>query len=174
MLLRALMPSAFALCLATGSVLAQGSTVSEQDARQAADSAAKKFETAYNAGDAAGIASLFAESGTYLTPGGTVLSGSDRQAIERAIAGRMKAGWTSETVKITEAHAAGNAVWATGEYGLTGTGQSSGKQISGHFAEVLTRDGNDWRFRMLIANLTPSHDVTGMAAASAPGAAPPK
>ncbi len=169
---RTLIPSMLVLCFA-GPVLAQQEpAVSEQDAQQAANTISKKFETAYNAGDAAGIASLFADGGTYLTPGGTVLS--NRQAMEKALAGRMKAGWTQETVKVTGAHAAGDAVWAIGEYSIMGTGQNSGKQISGHFAQVLTRSGPEWRFIMLMANLTPSQDITGMAAPSATGITPPK
>ena len=163
MMLRALMPSVLVVCLA-GPVLAeQGHAVSDQTAQQAAESLAKKFETAYNAGNAAEIASLFAEDATFLTQAGTVLS--DRQAIEKAFASRMKAGWTDETIKIIEAHAAGDAVWGTGEYTVKGTGQSSGKKISGHFAEVLMPDGNEWRYRMLIGNINPSQDVTGMAGA---------
>lgn len=172
MMLRALMPSAFVICLATGPVLAEGPTVSEQDARQAADSSAKKYETNYNEGNAAGIANLFADGGIYLTPGGTALT--SRQEMEKAVAGRIKAGWTKETVRVTEAHAAGDSVWFVGEYSIAGTGQASGKQIGGYFAEVLTRNGSDWRIRMLIGNLKPTQDVTGMAAATAPSAAPPK
>lgn len=166
MMRRTLIPSVLAICLA-GPVLAQqGPAVSEQEDQQAANTISKNFETAYNAGDGAGIASLFADGGTYLTPGGKVLS--DRQAMEKAIAGRIKAGWTNETVKVTAAHAAGDAVWAIGEYAIMGTGQNSGKQIGGHFAEVLMRSRPEWRFIMLMANLTPSQDVTGMAPTAAP------
>jgi len=172
MMLRALMPSAFAVCLATGPVLAESPTVSEQDARQAADSLAKKFEMNYNEGNAAGIANLFSEGGIYLTPGGTALT--SRNDMEKAVAGRMKAGWTKETVRVTEAHAAGDSVWVVGEYLIAGTGQASGKEIGGHYAEVLTPSGKDWRIRMLIGNLKPTQDVTGMATATTSGAASPK
>jgi hypothetical protein len=54
--------------------------------------------------------------------------------------------------------------WWPSEYAIAGVGQNSGKQIGGHFAEVLTRDGSDCRLRMLIGNLKPTQDVTGMAA----------
>jgi len=138
--------------------------VSEQAAREAAESIAKQFETAYNAGNPAGIANLFAPGGVYLTPGGTMLS--NRQEIEKAVAGRINAGWTKETVKVIDAHPAGNEVWLIGEYTIAGTGQNSGKQIGGHYAQVLTREGPDWRLRMLIGNLKPTQDVTGMAAAT--------
>ena len=152
------------LC-ATGAALAQqNAAVSEQAAHEAADTIAKQFAAAYNAGNPAGIATLFAQGGIYLTPGGTALT--DRQEIEKAIAGRMKTGWTKEAVTVTEAHPAGNEVWSIGQYAIAGTGQNSGKQIGGYYVDVLTREGSDWRFRMLIANLKPTQDVTGMAAAT--------
>jgi hypothetical protein len=97
-----------ALC-ASGPALAQQSgAVSEQAAREAADTAAKQFERAYNAGNPAGIVALFTRGGVYLTPGGTMLS--DPQDIEKAVAGRIKAGWTKQTVKALDAHPAGEAV----------------------------------------------------------------
>ncbi len=78
----------------------------------------------------------------------------------------MKAGWTKETVTVTQAHAVGDAVWDTGEYSIIGTGENNGKEISGHYAAVLTQSGNEWRIAMLIGNLNPARDVTGMAAAT--------
>jgi hypothetical protein len=42
-----------------------------------------------------------------------------------------------------------------------------GKQIGGNFATVLTREGPQWRIAMLIGNLKPVRDVTGMAGATA-------
>jgi hypothetical protein len=53
-------------------------------------------------------------------------------------------------------------VWVTGEYGISGTGEHEGKQITGYFVQVITRSGGEWRFRLVIANLTPSQDITGM------------
>ncbi|HET6308945.1 MAG TPA: nuclear transport factor 2 family protein [Rhodopila sp.] len=150
------------LC-ASGPVLAdEGGMVSEQAAREAADAAAKQFESAYNAGNAAGIAALFAKDGVYLTPVGTMLS--DPQDIQKAIGGRMKAGWTKEVVKVVDAHPAGEGVWAIGQYSITGTGASSGKEIGGYYAVVMRREGSDWRYQLLIGNLKPEHDVSGMAA----------
>jgi len=172
MMRRTLISSMLVICLA-GPVLAQqGPAVSEQDARKAADMMAKKFETAYNAGDAAGIVNLFADDGVYMTPVGTAMT--DRKAMESAVAGRMKAGWTNETVKVTSAHVAGDSVWFYGEYAIMGTGQNSEKQIGGRYAEVLTRVGPEWRISMLIGNLKPQQDITGMTTTSATGTTPPK
>jgi ketosteroid isomerase-like protein len=141
---------------------AQMSAASDQEAWQIAEVMAKKFEAAYNMGDVASISNLFVDNAYYFTPGGTVLYGWDRQGIQRAIAARIRAGWTKEIVKVTEAHSAGEAVWVTGEYSISGTGENEGKQITGHFAQVITRNGGEWRIRLVIANLKPSKDITGM------------
>jgi ketosteroid isomerase-like protein len=133
----------------------------DKAALEALEATAARFQSAYNAGNPAGIAALFAKGGVYLTPAGTLLT--DPQAMEKAVDGRIKAGWTKETVKATAAHAAGDQVWGYGEYTLAGTGANEGKQIGGGYAMVLSRDSGDWRINMLIGNLKPTQDVTGMA-----------
>jgi uncharacterized protein (TIGR02246 family) len=124
-----------------------------QDAKKTADDFAAKWVTAYDAGDAAALAALFTQDGVFNAPSGAVVKGRD--AIEKALAGRMKAGWTKETVTTTDAGLAGSAVWAAGEYGLLGSGEVAGKQSSGHFGWVLVRDGDAWHVAMLTANVTP-------------------
>ena len=151
--------SVLAACCFAGPASA---AVSENTAREAFEAVTKRFESAYNAGNPAGIADLFATGGVYLTPGGTMLK--TRQEIETAIGGRIKTGWTKETVTVIDAHPAGDDVWGIGEYTIAGTGQNSGKQIGGNFAVVLTHEGSDWHFRLLIGNLKPTQDVTGMTA----------
>jgi len=146
----------------TGSAYAQTPARVDMEAWQVAEAMADKFQTAYNTGNLAAIANLFVDNAYYFTPGGTVLYGWDRQAIQRAIAARIRAGWTEEIIQITEAHSAGEAVWATGEYSISGTGQRQGEQISGYFAQVITRTGGEWRLRIVIANLKPNQDITGM------------
>ena len=124
-----------------------------QDAKKTADDFATKWVTAYDAGDAAVLAALFTPDGVFNAPSGAALKG--REAIEKALAGRMKAGWTKETVTTNDAGAAGNAVWAAGEYALLGSGEQAGKQTGGRFGWVLVRDGDAWRVAMLTANVTP-------------------
>jgi uncharacterized protein (TIGR02246 family) len=124
-----------------------------QDAKTTAEDFATKWVTAYDAGDAAVLAGLFTQDGVFNAPSGAVLKGRD--AIEKALAGRIKAGWTKETVTTTDTGMAGSAVWAAGEYALVGSGEVAGKQSSGHFGWVLVRDGDAWRAAMLTANVTP-------------------
>ncbi len=125
-----------------------------QDAKKTADDFASKWVMAYDAGDAKALAEMFTQDGVFNAPSGAVLKGRD--AIEKALAGRIKAGWTKETVTTTDAGAVGNAVWAAGEYALFGSGEVAGKQAGGHFGWVLVRDGDAWRIAMLTANVSPA------------------
>jgi uncharacterized protein (TIGR02246 family) len=124
-----------------------------QDAKKTADDFAAKWVAAYDAGDAAALAGMFTKDGVFNAPSGAVVKG--REAIEKALAGRMKAGWTKETVTTNDAGAAGNAVWAAGDYALFGSGEVGGKQTGGHFGWVIVRDGEVWRIVMLTANVSP-------------------
>jgi uncharacterized protein (TIGR02246 family) len=122
-----------------------------QDAMQVGEEIATKWVAAYNAGDAAALASMFMQDGVFNAPSGAVLKG--REAIEKALAGRMKAGWTRETVTTTDAGKVGTGVWAAGEYALIGSGENAGKQAGGRFGWVFVRDGDAWRIVMLTANV---------------------
>ena len=53
---------------------------------------------------------------------------------------------------MTDAHQAGNVVWASGEYVITGSGENNGKEIAGRFGAVYVREGNDWHLAMLTGN----------------------
>jgi ketosteroid isomerase-like protein len=153
--------SSVLVCVA-GPVLAQ--TVSPSDAKQAATQIAQTFAAAYNANKPADIAALFASGGVYLTPGGTVLT--DQADITTALSARIKTGWTKETIHVMNAQAEGNDVLAILDYQIQGTGLAAGRQISGYGAQLLTRDGSNWRIKVLAANLKPEQDITGMATAT--------
>jgi uncharacterized protein (TIGR02246 family) len=125
------------------------------DAKQVAEAIADKWVKSYNSNSPEAVAALFTNEAPFIGPPG-VLRG--RASIEKAIAARIKAGWTMETLKLNEAHSLGDAVWAVGEFQFSGSGEQAGKQQSGHFGEVLMKDGGDWHIVMLLA---------------APSAAPP-
>lgn len=129
------------------------STTCAQDAKTTADEFAAKWVAAYDAGDATAVAALFTPDGVFNAPSGVVVKG--REAIEKAVAGRMKAGWTKETVTTNDAGAAGNAVWAAGDYVLSGSGEVAGKQTGGRYGWVVVREGDAWHVAMLTANVSP-------------------
>jgi uncharacterized protein (TIGR02246 family) len=133
--------------------LAQGTAVSPQDGRQVAEGIESKWMASYNSGNASGVAGLFAPDGTYVSSVGAVVNGP--QAIQAAVTARINAGWPKLTTTVLQASVVGDAAWLLGEYTYTGIGPNSGKQQRGHFAKVLTKDGADWRIRLLIGNTTP-------------------
>ncbi len=120
---------------------------------QEASKAAEKWVAAYNSGDAAAIAALFTQDAVFSPASAVTLKG--REVIEKALAGRMKAGFTKETVNVTEEHQNGDTLWAVGDYEVIGSGESEGKKINGKFGEVLMRDGDAWHIVMLTANAAP-------------------
>jgi uncharacterized protein (TIGR02246 family) len=143
----------FRSCLTLFVLIVSASTACAQDAKKTADDFAAKWVAAYDAGDAAALAGMFTQDGVFNAPSGAVVKG--REAIEKALAGRMKAGWTKETVTTNDAGAVGSAVWAAGDYALLGSGEVAGKQTGGRFGWVLVRDGEVWRVTMLTANVSP-------------------
>jgi hypothetical protein len=80
-------------------LIISASTACAQDAKKTADDFAAKWVAAYDAGDAAALAAMFTQDGVFNAPSGAVVKG--REAIEKALAGRMKAGWTKETARRT-------------------------------------------------------------------------
>ena len=130
------------LCAISPALVQQAAAVSEGEAQNAASTVSQAFQDAYNAGKPAEIAALFTQGGVYLTPGGTMLT--DPQEMEKAIHGRIQAGWTKETIRVVSAHPEGNDVWAVVEYSIAGTGANAGKQIGGYAAQLITHEGSGW------------------------------
>jgi uncharacterized protein (TIGR02246 family) len=157
MIIRTLVASAL-VCVA-GPVLAQ--TISESDAKQVATQVTQAWATAYNADKPADIAALFTADGVFLTGAGTKLT--DHAAITAALDGRIKAGWTDETINVIEARPEGSDVLGIVAYEIKGTGAVAGRQIGGYALQVMTRDGH---IKALGASLKPVQDITGMSASS--------
>src|SRR5258708_29376967 len=88
--------------------IASASTACAQDAKKTADDFGAKWVAAYDAGDAAALAGMFTQDGVFNAPSGAVVKG--REAIEKPLAGRMKAGWAQETATTNNAGAARTAV----------------------------------------------------------------
>src|SRR5258708_11981659 len=95
-------------------LIISASTACAQDAKKTADDFGAKWVAAYDAGDAAALAGMFTLDGVFNAPSGAVVKG--REAIEKALAGRMKAGWTKETVTTTTPAPAANALRAAAAY----------------------------------------------------------
>lgn len=148
--MRAVVAGAMLVCFIGSASAQQGRSLSEQEASQAAESMTATYVSKFNAGDAEGVSGLFGDDAVYLNPVGAVMT--SREAIKNGFAARMKNGQPKLSEKVIEAHAVGNAVWAAGEWTLAPT---DAKETTGHYAWIMVPEGNNWRFRMLISNVTP-------------------
>ena len=87
-----------------------------------------------------------------MTPAGVL---PDRQAIKTFYEGFFKQGWNNEVVKLDQAHLAGNAAWAFGEYSLSGQGPSGALSRAGRWSMVFEHESDGWKVRLLTTNVVP-------------------
>lgn len=144
MMQRTLSLSLVVIGLATSAPAQQSAT--NQDARKIAEDLTRQWEQAYNRGDAEAVGALFTPDGVYVGPTG-ILSG--QKEIASALQGRIRQGWTKETIKLGEAREVGNIAWAVGDYMLVGSNEQAGKQMNGRYGLVAMREGSTWRISMI-------------------------
>ncbi len=138
------------------------STARERLAHKAVESVVKSYTAAFDRHDPKAIAMLFVPDGVFLPPNSSpVVRG--REAIERSWAGTFKNIGGHETITIKDVIPAGNnAVVATTEFKLVGSGQNSNKTISGRAAITLVKTPDGWRYVSIAAQaLPPSGGTTG-------------
>jgi ketosteroid isomerase-like protein len=138
--------------------------------RQQIDALDKKIGDAYSSDDAAAVAALFTEDGVLVRPQGTVYG---REAIEKMYAETFqKIHLSNDITKADQSSphrigTAGNEIWETGEWSATLQGQKGPPiQLKGYNAYIDVRDGDDWKIRMQIFNVTPAPPATAAATPS--------
>ncbi len=120
----------------------------------------KKNDEAWSNHDAGALAALYTGDALFVTPSG-VLSGRD--AIEKRYEDDFK-DFQKKAVRVTivskpvEAHAVGNNMaWAVGEWTQTFTGPANlVKEVHGNSVVLAQRDGDTWKWRLLIINVAPA------------------
>jgi ketosteroid isomerase-like protein len=119
----------------------------------------KKFDEAFNNGDAAAFAALYTEDAVQVTPQGPVFG---REAIEKLFAGAFQQGHYSNHLNKDDQGSphmigtAGNEIWRTGEWSFTLQGKSGGPiQLKGYWGAINVREGDTWKIRILTFNVTP-------------------
>jgi ketosteroid isomerase-like protein len=138
----------------TGSILAQSRTSPVLDKLEA------EFVTAFNAKDAAKLASFYAEDGVLMPPGGPTIKG--RAAIEAVFKKGFEANPGTMKLAAIESEIDAGRGYSLGTYTLTvshGTSVTptrvggSGTQVSNHkFMAIYKRVGNDWKVAYGIQN----------------------
>jgi len=118
----------------------------------------KTDEEARNNNDPAAYAAQYARDGVYIGEEGPIIG---RQTIQKYFTEVWKwwhpkncmTKWDGNALHLIGA--AGNELWATGEWSETGQGKNGEPlPIGGHFACIYVRDGDDWKIRMCASILS--------------------
>ena len=136
----------------------QKDTVDPQTIEQI-DAFAKKFDEAFDNGDAAALASLFTDDAVFVTPGGIRYG---RAAIEKHWVETFQQGHFSNHLNKADQYSphligtTGNEVWRTGEWSFTVQGKSGDPiNLKGFWSAINVREGDTWKTRLLTFNVTP-------------------
>ena len=148
------LPISFAL-----STYAQQKDVANPERTQEILAVRKALVEGYNNHDAAAIAALHTRDAVFVTPEGLI---TGRQAIQKWHTDLYQ--WWHPKNYITKVDGnafhligtAGNALWATGEFGETGQGKNGEPIIiKGYWLEIYVREGDDWKIQVHAWNTTP-------------------
>ena len=95
------------------------------------------WKDAYNAGDAARVASLYAEDGDYLS---AHIGAHAREAIRGYFWRGIDAGGHIDAIRVLGSRSDGRLAYAVGRYEAT----NSGQKVDGRVLVVLERRGGQW------------------------------
>jgi ketosteroid isomerase-like protein len=140
---------------------AQQKDTADPEITQKIRAISRGYDDAANNNNAAGIAALFTEDAVFVTDTGPV---NGRQAIEKWYAAVFQqVHITNHIGKVDQGcpHIRGMAgnevVWETGEWSESFEGKSGGPmQHGGYWSAIDTREGDDWKIRVLTYNITPA------------------
>ncbi len=109
-----------------------------------------KFVAAYNAGDAATVASLYTEDAVLLPPGGERVDG--RAAIQAFWQGAIDSGMKVDDLHAVEVEARGNMAGELGVFTLTVPAENGPTKVSGKYIVIWMRSGQTWQLHRDIWN----------------------
>lgn len=130
---------------------ASAQDVSDQAARQAGESVVQAFNKASQAKDAAGLAALYSEDATYITPDGPVFG---RAAIQKLYEEDLKS-VTSEPAKLDRVIMLGDTVRSrTGSWSGVFHSPDGPVHVKGYWTTTDVREGDTWKIRLETYNMT--------------------
>ena len=118
----------------------------------------KKFDEVRKSNDQAAWAALFTDDAIEVMDTGPIYG---RAALEKLWAD-LKLQFIDHVITVDQYSphligAAGNEVWVSGKYSLTVKGENFGPvEKKGYVCFILVREGDAWKTRMLIWNVTPA------------------
>jgi uncharacterized protein (TIGR02246 family) len=134
----------FAICFTVSTASLAG------EPRQHIDDILVEFVAAFNAGDAATVASFYTEDAALLPPGGARVDG--RAAIQAFWQGAIDSGMKIDDLHAVEVEARRDLAGEIGVFTLSVPGDSGTTQVAGKYIVVWKRDGHSWRLHRDIWN----------------------
>jgi ketosteroid isomerase-like protein len=129
-----------------------GRSASLQEDTDAASEPTAAWVAAFDAGDAAALAALYAENARSLPPGGPPVVGRDQ--IESYWRGDIGKGGVKTTLSPVDAVAQGDVVHIEGTYQVTG---GNGADVAGgQYQQLWTRAGGEWRVQREMWRIDPA------------------
>jgi ketosteroid isomerase-like protein len=143
---------------------AQQTNTPDPQLREQHDALGKKFHEAWNNNDAAALAAFYAEDAVVVTNTGPIYG---RDAIQKHYADLFQKLHFSNHIGKPDQYsphvigAAGNEVWANGEWSSTIQGKNWGPiDQKGYWGAINVREGETWKIRMETWNITPAPAAT--------------
>ena len=107
-----------------------------------------QFTAAFNQKDAAGLAALFSENGTRVTPQGII---QGREAIQKDSDKRFQSRFHDLSITPLIVRTLGDSIWEAGEW----TMKMGDQPVRGYFAMTLVREGSTFKIRDDTFNIAP-------------------
>jgi ketosteroid isomerase-like protein len=119
----------------------------------------KRFDEAWKNNDAAALAALYTEDAVLVTDIGPFYG---REAIEKYYANLFKQFHFSNHISKRDQYSphiigtAGNEAWSNGEWSQTyQVNDGRPIQLKGYWSNIQVREGDAWKTRMTMSNVTP-------------------
>lgn len=145
--------------------LAQQTNTPDTQLRQEFVAFLKKLDETYNHNDADAVAANFTQDAVLVTPFGPIFGRPDIKQWYAELFKTVHLSNLLSTANEDSPHLIGterNALWATGKWGTSGQGHTGGSaEAKGYWSAICTREGEDWKLRMLSSYFTIEPVATG-------------
>jgi uncharacterized protein (TIGR02246 family) len=124
-----------------------------------------KYEDAFNEKDATALAALFTEDALLVAPEGLF---SGRQAIEKRYSDLFQRSHLTSFFGVRDQlNALGDELWAVGKWWSLLQSGKGPVTVGGYWAEIYVREGDSWKIRLSIFNVTPTESPSSLHLAAA-------
>ena len=142
-----------ALLAAVAAAPAWAAKITETDLMQAAVDLGSRYDSNYDAKNAAGMAALYAPDGVLISPGPVVRGRANLEAYYKS---RFASGATGHRIKILEVHVQGDGGYGIGQFTVMAPAPGGGtRQMHGNLTMIYHRGPDGWHYRLVAASVPP-------------------